>query len=89
MSLRSGFASLASSASKVARFAFGRAADKESSVEDNSNDVSTDGEPNDGGTTDGGDSADGAPKGEVSDGSFAGSVSGYDVSTKEGSLEGK
>ena len=34
MSLRSEFASLASSASKVARFAFGRAADKESSVED-------------------------------------------------------
>ena len=65
MSLRSGFASLASSASKVARFAFGRAADKESSVENDSNDVSTDGEPNDGGTTDGGDSADGAPKGEV------------------------
>ena len=48
-----------------------------------------DGSPNDGGTTDGGDSVDGAPKGEVSDGSFAGSVSGYDISTKEGSLEGK
>ncbi len=37
MSLRSGLASLVSSASNVARFAFGRAADKESSVEDDTN----------------------------------------------------
>ena len=38
MSLRSEFASLASSASKVARFAFGCAADKESSDEDDTDD---------------------------------------------------
>ena len=89
MSLTSGLASLASSTSKIGRFMFGGDTIEETSEDDDSDDVSTDGEPNDGGTTDGGDFADGAPKGEVSDGSFAGSVSGYDISTKEGSLEGK
>ena len=89
MSLKSGLASLASSTSKIGRFMFGGDTIEETSEDDDSDDVSTDCEPNDGGTTDGGDSADGAPKGEVSDGSFAGSVSGYDISTKEGSLEGK
>lgn len=79
MSLTSGLASLASSTSKIGRFMFGGDTIEETSEDDDSDDVSTDG----------GDSADGATKGEVSDGSFAGSVSGYDVSTKEGSLEGK
>ena len=77
MSLRSGLASLASSTSKIGRFMFGGDTIEETSEDDDSDDVSTDCEPNDGGTTDGGDSADGAPKGEVSDGSFAGSVSGH------------
>jgi hypothetical protein len=68
---------------------FGGDTIEETSEDDDSDDVSTDVEPNDGGTTDGGDPADGAPKSEVSDGSLAGSVSGYHVSTEEGSPEGK
>ena len=77
MSLRSGLAFFTSSASSVARFVF-RAADEESSVEDDTNDAigsfdgcSLDGDSLGGGSSDGGD-VDDSPK---DDGSPDGSSS--------------
>ena len=89
MSLTSGFASVASSASKIGRYVFGGDTNQETSEDDDTNEESTGGETVDDGTSDGGDSDDGAPKDEGPDGSFAGDASGYAANAKEGPPEGK
>ena len=89
MSLTSGFASLASSASKVGRFVFGGDTIEETSEDEDTNEVSTGGETVGDGTSDDGDSDDGAPKEEGTNGFSAGDVSGYAATAKDGPPEGK
>ena len=89
MSLTSGLASLATSASKIGRFVFGGGTNEETSENEGSDAESTSGESANGGVSDGGDSVDDAPKDEGSVGSSAGNASGYAVTAKEGPPEGK
>ena len=65
MSLTSGLASLATSASKIGRFVFGGGTNEETSEDEGTDAESTSGESANGGVSDGGDSVDDAPKDEL------------------------
>ena len=77
MSLRSGFASLATSASKIGRLVFGGGTNEETSEDEGTDAVSSSGESDNGDVSDGGDSVNDVPKDEGPEGSSAGDASGY------------